>query len=86
MFDMIFLDGEKREYPDYYNVLLDYLKPGGYMVADNTLWDGHVADSSYDSDPQTAAVKRFNDMVVQDKRVEVAIIPIRDGLSLIRKN
>ena len=85
MFDMIFLDGEKREYPDYYTVLLNYLKPGGYMIADNTLWDGHVADSNYDSDPQTVAVKKFNDMVVADERVEVAMIPIRDGLSIIRK-
>lgn len=84
-FDMIFLDGEKREYPDYYTVLLDYLKPGGYMIADNTLWDGHVADLNYDTDPQTQAVKRFNDMVAADDRVEVAMIPIRDGLSIIRK-
>ena len=85
MFDMIFLDGEKREYPDYYTVLLEWLRPGGYMVADNTLWDGHVADSTYDSDPQTAAVRKFNDMVHADKRVEVAMIPIRDGLTIIRK-
>ena len=85
MFDMIFLDGEKREYPDYFTVLLDYLKPGGYMIADNTLWDGHVVDSNYESDPQTAAVKRFNDMAAADDRVEVAMIPIRDGLSIIRK-
>jgi len=84
-FDMIFIDGEKREYPDYYTVLLDYLKPGGYMIADNTLWDGHVTDSSYDSDPQTAAVKKFNDMVAADERVEVAMIPIRDGLTIVRK-
>ena len=85
MFDMIFLDGEKREYPDYYTVLLDYLKPGGYMIADNTLWDGHVVDSDYDSDPQTVAVRKFNDMVAADTRVEVAMIPIRDGLTIIRK-
>lgn len=84
-FDMIFLDGEKREYPDYYDVLLDYLRPGGYMIADNTLWDGHVVESEYDSDPQTIAVRRFNDMVKADDRVEVAMIPIRDGLTIIRK-
>lgn len=85
MFDLIFLDGEKREYPDYYTVLMDYLNPGGYMIADNTLWDGHVVDKDYDSDPQTAAVKRFNDMVAADDRVEVAMIPIRDGLTIIRR-
>ena len=85
MFDLIFLDGEKREYPEYYKVLTDYLKPGGYIIADNTLWDGHVTDSSYDSDPQTAAVKKFNEMVAHDERLEVAMIPIRDGLTIIRK-
>ena len=84
-FDMVFLDGEKREYPEYYSSLLEYLKPGGYMIADNTLWDGHVTDPDYDSDPQTAAVKRFNDMAKADERVEVAMIPIRDGLTIIRK-
>ena len=84
-FDMIFLDGEKREYPDYYAVLLDYLRPGGYMIADNTLWDGHVVDRDYDSDPQTIAVRKFNDTVRADDRVEVAMIPIRDGLTIIRK-
>ena len=84
-FDLIFLDGEKREYPEYYSSLLEYLKPGGYMIADNTLWDGHVVDSEYDSDPQTVAVKKFNDMVRADERVEVAMIPIRDGLTIIRK-
>jgi predicted O-methyltransferase YrrM len=84
-FDLIFLDAEKREYPDYYNALLEYLKPGGYMIADNTLWDGHVVDKEYDSDPQTVAVRKFNDMVATDDRVEVAMIPIRDGLTIVRK-
>lgn len=84
-FDMIFLDGEKRQYPQYYTELMKYLKPGGYLIADNTLWDGHVVDSEYDSDPQTVAVRRFNDMVKADDRVEVAMIPIRDGLTIVRK-
>ena len=84
-FDMIFLDGEKREYPEYYESLLQYLRPGGYMIADNTLWDGHVVDKEYDSDPQTIAVRKFNDTVRADERVEVAMIPIRDGLTNIRK-
>jgi len=84
-FDLIFLDGEKREYPEYFSSLLQYLKPGGYIIADNTLWDGHVVDSDYDSDPQTMAVRKFNDMVRADDRVEVAMIPMRDGLTIIRK-
>ena len=85
MFDMIFLDGEKTQYPEYYEILMDWLKPGGYMIADNTLWDGHVVDSGYDKDPQTIGVRRFNDMVRADEGVEVAMIPIRDGLTIIRK-
>ena len=85
MFDMIFLDGDKTQYPEYYRILMDYLKPGGYMIADNTLWDGHVVDSAYDKDPQTIGVRRFNDMVQADERTEVAMIPIRDGLTIIRK-
>ena len=84
-FDMIFLDAEKREYPEYYARLLEYLRPGGYLIADNTLWDGHVADPDYDTDPQTAAIKRFNDMVAADNRVEVSMVPIRDGLTIVRK-
>lgn len=84
-FDMIFLDAEKREYPKYYARLLEYLRPGGYLIADNTLWDGHVADPDYDTDPQTAAIKRFNDMVAADNRVEVSMVPIRDGLTIVRK-
>lgn len=84
-FDMMFIDGEKRQYPDYYRNLLPYLKKGGYMLADNTLWDGHVADSAYDRDPQTVAIREFNDMAANDCSVEVAIIPIRDGITIIRK-
>lgn len=83
-FDMVFMDGEKRQYPDYYGMLLDWVKPGGYILADNTLWDGHVVDSAYDRDPQTMAIRRFNDMVHADPRVEVSMIPIRDGITIIR--
>lgn len=84
-FDMVFMDGEKREYPAYYEMLLEYVRPGGYILADNTLWDGHVIDSAYDRDQQTLAVRHFNDIVAHDERVEVAMIPVRDGLTLIRK-
>lgn len=84
-FDLVFMDGEKRQYPQYYEMVLDHVRPGGYILADNTLWDGHVVDSAYDRDEQTVAIRRFNDMVAADDRVEVAMIPIRDGLSIIRK-
>ncbi|MCQ2082992.1 MAG: O-methyltransferase [Bacteroidaceae bacterium] len=85
-FDMIFMDGEKRQYPEYYEMCMSHLAPGGYILADNTLWDGHVADAAYDRDSQTVAIRRFNDMVAADSRVTVAMIPIRDGITLIRKN
>lgn len=84
-FDLVFMDGEKRQYPQYYEMVLDYVRPGGYILADNTLWDGHVVDPGYGRDEQTVAIRRFNDMVAADGRVEVAMIPIRDGLSIIRK-
>lgn len=84
-FDMVFIDGEKREYPQYYGMALDLVRPGGYIIADNTLWDGHVVDPAYDRDAQTIAVRQFNDIVAADGRVEVAMIPIRDGITLIRK-
>jgi len=84
-FDAVFLDGDKRQYPAYYEQLFDYVNEGGYILADNTLWDGHVADPDYDRDPQTLGVRRFNDMVKEDPRVEEAIIPVRDGITIIKK-
>ena len=85
MYDMVFIDGEKREYPDYYNMVMEYVRPGGFIIVDNTLWDGHVADPEYDRDAQTLAIRRMNDIAAADERVEVAMIPLRDGVSLIMK-
>jgi caffeoyl-CoA O-methyltransferase len=79
------LDGEKRQYVDYYERFFEFLNPGGYIIADNTLWDGHVADPNYNNDEQTIGIKAFNNRVYNDKRVEVSMIPLRDGLSIIRK-
>lgn len=84
-FDMAFMDGDKRTYLDSYEVVLSLLRPGGYMLADNTLWDGHVVDPAYDHDQQTAGIRRFNDFVAADPRVERIILPLRDGLTIIRK-
>lgn len=84
-FDMVFIDAEKREYPDYFAMVADMVPSGGYIIADNTLWDGHVADPAYDRDAQTAAIRRFNDIVAADKRFDTVMIPIRDGLTIIRK-
>ena len=84
-FDLIFIDADKKEYPEYYEKALPLLRPGGYIIADNTLWDGHVADPRYARDHQTAGIIRFNDIVAADPRVEKVIVPLRDGLTIIRK-
>lgn len=83
--DMIFLDGNKRQYADYYHKLFPLLRRGGLMIADNTLWDGHVVDAAYDHDAQTLGIRQFNDMVASDEHAEKVILPLRDGLTLIRK-
>ena len=84
-FDMAFIDGDKRTYVETYEMVLSLLNPGGFILADNTLWDGHVTDPAYDKDHQTQGIRRFNDHVAQDDRVEKVILPLRDGLTLIRK-
>lgn len=84
-FDMAFIDGDKRTYRDTYETVLALLRPGGFIVADNTLWDGHVVDHNYDRDPQTQGIETFNDYVMNDDRVEQVILPLRDGLTLIYK-
>lgn len=84
-FDLIFMDADKRQYADYYEACLPLLRPGGYIIADNTLWDGHVVEPDHFNDRQTAGIRLFNDIVAADPRVEKVIIPLRDGLTLIRK-
>jgi len=85
LFDMAFVDGDKRTYAEMYEKLLPIIRPGGYILADNTLWDWHVIDPTYDHDHQTIGIRRFNDLIAKDKRVEKVILPLRDGLTLIRK-
>ncbi len=82
--DAAFVDANKREYVEYYDLLMRYTHSGSLILADNVLWDGHVVDSAYDHDAQTQGIRRFNDYVAQDNRVEQLILPERDGLSLIR--
>lgn len=84
-FQMAFIDGDKRHYIDYYNTIFPYLSPGAVILADNTLWDGHVIEPDHQKDAQTRGVMAFNDYVNKDDRVEVVILPMRDGLSVIRK-
>ena len=84
-FDMVFLDGDKRTYIEAYEMALKVLRPGGFILADNTLWDGHVLEKPRPSDRQTVGIEAFNDHVASDGRVEKVILPLRDGLTLIRK-
>ena len=83
-FDMAFLDGDKRTYLPTYEMALRVVRPGGFILADNTLWDGHVVDHAYDKDHQTRGIEEFNDFVAHDTRVEKVILPLRDGLTLMR--
>lgn len=84
-FDMAFIDGDKRTYSETYEMVLRLLRPGGFLLADNTLWDGHVVDEAYSRDGQTQGIRDFNRLVADDPRVERVILPLRDGLTLIRK-
>lgn len=83
-FDLIFIDADKRKYVDYFNRAIDLVKTGGYILADNTLWDGHVVESCRHS-AQTQGIIDFNNLVANHPRVETAILPLRDGLTIIRK-
>ena len=82
---MVFIDANKRHYPEYLEMIVPLVRPGGYILADNTLWDGKVAETPSPTDAQSRGIMQFNDMVAADPRLETAIIPLRDGLTLIRR-
>jgi len=84
-FDLVFIDADKREYLDYYEAVLPKVRPGGFVLADNTLWDGKVLKPVDSNDRQTIEIMRFNDFVAADSRVEKVMLPLRDGLTIIRK-
>lgn len=84
-YDLVFIDANKRHYPEYYNLVFSHVKSGGYILADNILWDGKVVDPSQKDDPQTKGILEFNEMVQNDNRVENVILPIRDGMMIVRK-
>ena len=84
LFDLAFIDADKKEYCDYLDLVLPLMRPGGWILADNTLWDGHIIDPAYDKDKQTVSLRAFNDKVAQDPRLEKVILPLRDGLTIIR--
>ena len=82
--DMVYIDANKRFYIDYYKLLIGSLRPGALIIADNTLWDGKVTDLEANRDAQTHGIAAFNDLIAADNRVEKVILPLRDGLTLIR--
>lgn len=84
-FDLVFIDADKREYCAYLDLIYPRVRVGGWILADNTLWDGHVVDPAYDKDAQTLGLRAFNDRVAKDDRLEKVILPLRDGLTIIRK-
>ncbi|MDE6809379.1 MAG: O-methyltransferase [Muribaculaceae bacterium] len=83
-YDLVFIDANKRIYSEYLEAVYPKIKPGGYIMADNTLWDGKVSDSDA-NDAQTKGIKQFNDAVSRDPRFETVILPLRDGLTIMRK-
>lgn len=84
-FDMVFIDGDKRTYVEAYEMALSVLRPGGFILADNTLWDGHVLETPRQTDRQTIGIETFNDLIAADGRVEKLILPLRDGLTMAMK-
>lgn len=85
LYDLVYMDANKREYCEYYELIFDMVRPGGLILADNVLWDGKVCQVPLPQDKQTLGIAKFNDMVSADPRVESVILPLRDGLNLIRK-
>lgn len=84
-YDLVYMDANKREYCEYYELIFDMVRPGGLILADNVLWDGKVCQDPMPQDKQTLGIARFNDMIKEDRRVESVILPLRDGLNMIRK-
>ena len=85
LYDLTFIDANKREYPDYYELALTLTRSGGFILADDVLWDGKVYAEQVPTDKQTSGIVRFNDLAASDPRVETVILPVRHGLSIIRK-
>lgn len=85
LYDLVYIDANKREYCEYYDLVFDMVRPGGWILADNVLWDGKVCLDPLPQDKQTVGIARFNDMIINDPRIESVILPLRDGLNLIHK-
>ena len=85
LYDIVYMDANKREYCEYYELVFDMVRPGGLILADNVIWDGKVCQDPLPQDKQTLSIVKFNDMVTADPRVESVILPLRDGINVIRK-
>jgi predicted O-methyltransferase YrrM len=85
LYDIVYIDANKREYCEYYDLVFDMVRPGGLILADNVIWDGKVCQDPLPQDKQTLSIVAFNDKVSADPRVESVIMPVRDGLNIIRK-
>jgi predicted O-methyltransferase YrrM len=84
-FDMVYIDADKRQYCEYYDLVFDKIPPGGLIVADNTLWNEKVLETPSLSDKQTIGILNFNEKIKHDKRIEKVILPLRDGLTIAFK-
>lgn len=84
-YDLVFIDANKRNYLKYYELVLPKVRPEGFILADNTLWDGKVVTDPHSRDAQTVGIERFNDFIATDNRVEKVILPLRDGLTILWK-
>ncbi len=84
-FDLVFIDADKRDYTTYFNLVFEKVKPGGYIIADNTLWNGKVVETPASDDLQTKEIIAFNTFIKNNSRVEKVILPLRDGMTIIRK-
>ncbi len=84
-FDLVFIDGDKREYTEYFHAIIDKVRSGGFIIADNVLWDGKVMEDPIPNDAQTQGIIRFNTMIQHDQRIENLLLPLRDGLMICRK-
>jgi predicted O-methyltransferase YrrM len=83
--DLVFIDANKRHYLQYFNMVIERVPVGGFIIADNTLWDGHVLSAETCKDAQSAAIAQFNDTIAADERVEKVILPVRDGMTIMRR-
>ena len=84
-FDLVFIDADKRDYCNYYRLVFDKVRNGGFILADNILWSGKVVDPASANEEQTRGILQFNDLIQNDKRVNNVILPVRDGIMLVQK-